>query len=169
MDGNHPSHRDPRPKRRRAVDNPYKIYTVGTNTDCLHYYISFQDGTGAHQELEISKELFDALDRFELDDLSFLNEVDRHYEQSEQSENSLNKRVATPQISVEETVMRQMETERLHQAIRKLPEIQRRRLSMYYFGGLTFEQIAKAEGCTHPAVVKSVTAALDKLRKFISE
>ena len=160
MDGNHPNHREPRPKRRRAADNPYEIYTVGTNTDCLRYYISFQDGMGAQRELEISKELFDTLDRFELDDLSFLNEVDRHYEQSEQSENSLNKRAATPQISVEETVMRQMETERLHRAISKLPEIQRRRLSMYYFSGLTFEQIAKKEGCTKMAVKLSVDHAI---------
>ena len=168
MDGNHPNNRTPRPKRRRAADNPYEIYTVGTTTDCLRYYISFQDGMGTQHELEISKELFDALDRFELDDLSFLNEVDRHYEQSEQSENSLNKRATTPQISVEETVMRQMEKERLHQAISKLPEIQRRRLSMYYFSGLTFEQIAKKEGCTKMSVKFSVDHAIQNIKKIFS-
>ena len=33
--------------------------------------------------MEIGKALFDVLDRFELEDLSFLNEVDNHYERSE--------------------------------------------------------------------------------------
>jgi len=36
--------------------------------------------------MEIDKTLFDAFNEFELDDLSFFNEVDRHYERSEMTE-----------------------------------------------------------------------------------
>jgi len=42
-----------------------------------------------------------------------------------------------PQESVEETVSRHMEVEALHRAIAKLPDIQRRRLILYYFGEFT--------------------------------
>ncbi|MEY8517622.1 sigma factor-like helix-turn-helix DNA-binding protein [Lachnospiraceae bacterium 29-84] len=34
-------------------------------------------------------------------------------------------------------------------AVSKLPEVQRRRLNLYFFGELTYEQIAKMEGCKY--------------------
>lgn len=49
---------------------------------------------------------------------------------------------------------------------RTLPETQRRRLVMYYFDGLTYEEIAERERCTHPAVIKSVKSAISKLKKY---
>lgn len=65
--------------------------------------------------------------------------------------------------------MRSIEYERLHKAISELPETQRRRLILYYFQELTYEQIAEIEGCSHPAVIKSVHAAIEKIKKIISE
>ena len=55
--------------------------------------------------MEIGKALFDVLDRFELEDLSFLNEVDNHYERSELTEASLNARAFELPETVEETIM----------------------------------------------------------------
>lgn len=169
MDGNHPKEKDPRPKRRRAKDNPYEIYTVGIHTDRPRFFIAFTDCEGVHRELEIDKTLFDVLDRFELDDLSFLNEVDNHYEHSELTETSLHARALRQPVTVEEIALQHFQNERLHKAIAQLPEKQRTRLILYYFGELTYEQIAEMEGCTHPAVMKSVTAALKKLKKILSE
>lgn len=169
MDGNHPKNADPRPKRRRDRSNPYEIYTVGINTNRPHYYIAFTDSLGIHRELEIDKILFETLNRFELDDLSFLNEVDRHYEHSDLTEASLNARAAQEPETVEETAMRHIQSERLHKAIAALPEKQRHRLILYYFGELTYEQIAELEGCSHPAIIKSISAAIEKLKKFLSE
>ena len=117
--------------------------------------------------MEIDKALFDVFDRFELDDVSFMNEVDRHYEQSEQTDQSLNRRTTQPQESVEETVFQRIEVDRLHQAIAQLPEKQRRRLVLYYFGEFTYEQIADMESCTFQAVAKSVAAAENSLKKFL--
>lgn len=54
----------------------------------------------------------------------------------------------------------------LHRAISELPEIQKRRLILYYFQGLTYEQIAEMEGCTKRAVKFSVDIAVEKLKKF---
>ena len=166
MDGNHPKNPDTRPKRRKDRDNPYEIFTTGINTTHPHFYLSFKDSSGIKRRIEIDKALFDAFDSFELDDLSFMNEVDRHYEQSEQTEASLHKRAVQPQESVEETVFRRVNTDKLHEAIAELPETQRRRLTLHFFGELTYEQIAEMEGCTKRAVKFSVDVALKNLKKF---
>lgn len=169
MDNNYPKNSDPRPKRRRSKDNPYDIYSVGAGTGQPHYYVTFTDSTGVRQELEVDKSLFDAMNGFELDDLSFLNEVDNHYERSELTEASLNARAFEPRRTVEETITLHDEHERLHKAIAMLSEKQRNRLMLYYFGDMTYEQIADMEGCKHPAIMKSVSAAINKLKKFLSE
>ena len=39
-------------------------------------------------------------------------------------------------------ISQRMEVDKLHQAIAKLPEKQRRRLVLYYFGEFTYEQNA---------------------------
>lgn len=85
------------------------------------------------------------------------------------TENSLNDRVFYKEESLEETVSRCIEYELLHKAISKLPETQRRRLLLYFFGELSYEQIAKLEGCTKMAVKGSVDIALKKLKKLFEK
>lgn len=150
-----------RPKRRKDKYNPY---TLSQKED--KHYLSFRDGQGVLRELQITKELFEVLNRFELDDLSILNEWDRHIEHFEQTEQSLNRRAFFKTESVEETVLRSIEYERLHRAITQLPETQRRRLLLYYFEGLTYEQIARMEGCTIMPVKRSIDSAIKKLKNF---
>ena len=92
-----------RPKRRKDKYNPYTL----TEKEDKHF-LSFWDGQGVLRELQITKELFEVLNRFELDDLSILNEWDRHYEHSELTEASLYDRAAMLPESVEETVFRNL-------------------------------------------------------------
>ena len=96
MADSHPKNLDPRPKRRRDEENPYEIYTAGINTAHPRYFLAFTDGGKVKRWMEIDKTLFDAFNEFELDDLSFFNEVDRHYEKSEVTEATLNRRAAKP-------------------------------------------------------------------------
>lgn len=153
MEGNHP-------KRRKDKYNPYTIY----EKEGL-YYISFKDGQGVLHKFEISKVLYDAFDSFELDDLVHLNVVDRHIEQSEVWEETLNVRAVKKPDSIEEVVLRKIQIETLHTAMKKLPEMQRRRMQLYYFEGMTYEQIAKTEGCTKMPVKRSIEAAVERLKK----
>ena len=118
---------------------------------------------------EITEELYDAFNSFELEDLSYLNVWDRHMEQSEIWESTLNERAVEVQESVEDIVIRNLQNEKVHRAIDMLPEVQRRRVKMYFFDGMTYEEIAAKEKCKHPAVVKSVKAALEKLKNFLEE
>lgn len=151
-----------RPKRRKDKYNPYTL----TEKEDKHF-LSFWDGQGVWQEFQITRELFEAMNRFELDDLSILNEWDRHYEHSELTEGSLYDRAAMLPESVEETVFRNLRYEALYKAMEQLPETQRRRLVLYYFAGLTYAQIADKEGCKYQTVQESIYAALKKLKKLL--
>lgn len=70
MDGYHPNQIDPRPKRWKNKDNPYTIFTIGLNTNHSRYFLSFKDVNGTNHRMEIDSKLFEALDQFELDDIS---------------------------------------------------------------------------------------------------
>lgn len=157
MTGNHP-------KRRKDKFNPYTICEEDGK-----YYLSFRDGQGIIQKLEIDKVLYDTFNHFELDDLSHLNVVDRHLEHSEIWENTLNERAFYQPESVEDIVFRNIQIEDLHRAIRMLPDTQRRRLFLYYFEGMTYEQIAKVEGCTKMPVKRSIDGAISHLRKILKK
>lgn len=157
MQGNHP-------KRRKDKQNPYKIYEVDNQ-----YYVEFREEDGHLCNLEVTREVFHIFDESELKDKSYLNEWDRHIEHSDVWESSINERAVEAAASVEDIVLTKIEHEKLHIAIEHLPEVQRRRVKLYYFEGLTYEEIAEAENCKHPAVMKSVKAALEKIKKYLEE
>ena len=148
------------PNRKKDKYNPYTLtITEG------HYYLSFKDGRGKQQNIEIDEILYQTFDRFELEDISHLNRVSRHIEHSELTEETLNDRAFYKPERIEDIVSESIEYEQLHRAVSELPEVQRRRLKLYFFGELTYEQIAKLEGCTKRAVKFSVDIAVEKLKK----
>lgn len=79
---------DRHPKRRKDKYNPYTLSLV--DGKC---YLSFKDGQGFPHKLELDVKLYALFDRFELDDLSFLNEQERHLDQTELSEALLPKKI----------------------------------------------------------------------------
>lgn len=99
------------PNRKKDKHNPYTLMIVEGR-----YYLSFKDGRGIMQNIEIDKVLYDLFNRFELEDISYLNRVSRHIEHSELTESSLNDRAFYKEESLEETVSRSMEYEQLHKA-----------------------------------------------------
>ena len=153
MEGNHP-------KRKKDKMNPYTL-SIENNT----YYISFTDGQGIFHKQEISLELYAAFNSFELDDISLMNEASRHLTETDADDEPLGNRIADPSEPVEDHVYRRIMCHELHKAIAQLPEIQRRRVLLYYFGGYTYEQIAQMENCTKRAVKFSVDTALKNLRE----
>src|SRR5699024_4253068 len=58
--------------------NPYTLSMI--DGKC---YLSFRDGQGVPHRLELDVKLYAVFDRFELDDLSFLNEQERHLDWTE--------------------------------------------------------------------------------------
>ena len=169
MDGRKSINFDPRPKRRRDELNPYELLTVGIETDSPQYYIKFTDGAGVEHCMEISRELFELFDRFELDDLSYLNEVDRHYAEEELTDEVIAHQSKHISDTVEQEAYQSMTNQRLRSVIASLPDKQRRRISLYYFGGYTYEEIAKMERCSVHSVHVAVERAKEKIKKFFKE
>ena len=75
---NYPLNADPRPQRYKDKDNPYTIYTIEKDTDHPKYFVEFNDGEGGHQCVEVTKKVFWTFDNYELADVSYKNECNRH-------------------------------------------------------------------------------------------
>lgn len=125
---------DRHPKRRKDKYNPYTLSMI--DGKC---YLSFRDGQGVPHRLELDVKLYAVFDRFELDDLSFLNEQERHLDWTELNEELLSRRSAQEPAPVEDAVYESMQTQALREGVNQLPEVQKRRLQMYFFDGLTYE------------------------------
>ncbi len=153
-----------RPKRRKYKDNPY---TLNYCEERDIYIISFKDSKGILQNVEVTETIYKAFDRFELDDLSEMNEFDNHIEHSEVFENNLNDRAMDKPISLEDEVIRKSTFDELKKAIEMLPEVQKRRIKKYYFEDKTEQQIADEENATHQSVHIILERAIENLKKIL--
>ena len=152
-----------RPKRRRYKDNPYYLEYGNDN----NFYVIFRDSNNILRKLEISEEIFNILDQFELDDLKELNEFDRHIEYNEVFENTLMLKAKNISISIETEIEHRIEVEELYQAIEKLSLTQKRRIEKYYFEERKEHEIAKEEETTQQAINKSLNSARQKLKEIL--
>ena len=147
------------PNRKKDKLNPY---VLSMENGC--YYVTFQDGQGITHKVQISSAVYKAFDSFELKDISHLNAVSRHLEHSDLTEATLQRRAVSLPDEPEEQVFRKLTYQQLHSAVADLPDIQCRRISLYFFEGYTYEQISQMEGCTKQAVKASIDHALNKLK-----
>lgn len=153
---------DENPKRRKHKDNPYTLKKVGNK-----FFVSFKDGMGISQEIEINEKQSNAFNEFELEDLSEMNEFDRHIEHSEIYENNLEKRAKEKTISMEDEFIQKATFEELKKAIEILEEPYRKRIILYYFNNKNETEIAEIEGISQQAISKTLHIALEKLKEFL--
>lgn len=157
-----------RPKRRKSKDNPYILKELGNN----EYTISFFNGRNELVVLNIDEKIFRAFDKFELDDLKQLNEIDNHRDfrtinNSEEDENIIYNTISNSNKSVEEIVEDKIINEELYNAINSLNDIQKDRIKKYYFENKTLEEIAKEEGCSARAIKYSIDAGINNIKNKI--
>lgn len=112
------------------------------------------------QELLVSKEIANFLDDFRRLLERQRNEKRRHISRDEFDEEY--PLAATPDFV--DSLLRNMERYRLRNAVELLPEHQKRRLTAYFFDGLTYREIAQSEGVSVSAVHKSIQSALKSLK-----
>lgn len=96
MDGTHP-------KRKKDKDNPYAL-----SVEDGSYFISFSDGQGVYHKELVDEKLYTVFDQYELEDISHLNVVSRHYEHSDLTEGTLNQRAAAAPEPLEDQVYRKL-------------------------------------------------------------
>jgi len=157
------------PKRRKDKDNPY---TLDYNDNEHIYTVSFMDSKNKIHNVEVSKKVFEAFDKFELEDISQLHKVDKHIDGRNIDNNDSTDIVLfhlgiTNYKSVEEEVEDKLQNEELYKAINLLSETQKRRLKLYYFEDLTLQEIADLEGCSVKNVYKSIEQAKEKIAKSL--
>lgn len=69
--------------------------------------------------------------------------------------------------TLEDEVFLSLEIEQLHKAINKLNDVQKNRLIKHFFEGKTMREIAMEEQVSVSTIHKSISAAIDNLRKFM--
>lgn len=152
-------------QRKRDQDKPLaKIdgYELFARNEA--YYVRFSDSNHAIQEAKVTKNQFVAFLKSVARAKKEKNEQDRHIEQSELTEATLQRRMTNKPLPLDERLIAEMEKERLRQAIKKLSKLSQERIYLYYFEKKTLEEIASKEGVDPSAVWRSIQRALDLLR-----
>lgn len=157
-------------QRKRDQDKPLaKIDGYELSVRNGAYYIRFSDSNHVIQEAKVTKNQFAAFLKSVAQAKKEKNEQDRHIEQSELTEATLQRRMANKPSPLEDQLHTEMENDRLWQAIKELPKLSQKRIYLYYFERMTLEQIAKIEGVETYPVWISIQIALKKLRTILEE
>ena len=121
----------------------------------------FADGTVSEVEVEESIGAVIIEDRRLEDNLSRKERYHCYSLDAAQFEGAEYSDRETPETKME----REMETERIAQALDGLSEVQRRRILMLA-GGMSVNEIARKEGVHHSVVSETISAARKKFKKF---
>lgn len=148
------------PIRNKSKDNPY---TLGFDDEKQVYTVEFVDNKKVIHKVEITEKVYQAFDKFELEDISQIHKYRKHIEHSEIYEETLEHRMIEKPITIEDEVETKILIEDVKSIIDSLPDIQKRRLRKYYFDNKTLEEIAKEENCSKVAVKYSIDIALEKI------
>ena len=68
--------------------------------------------------------------------------------------------------SIEEIIFKDQKKEQLHLALSSLTDIQRRRIMLHYFDGMTIKEIAKLESVVIRVVSRSIRKAEENIAKY---
>lgn len=127
----------------------------------------YKDAIGEMEYTYVSREVYEALTNIfrkeahaeEMRDL-------RHVTANGYTEGDTEDLMMDTGESLEDMVIRQMELEVLQKAMQSLTEVQRERLHLYFFSGLTFRQIGEKLGVSDMSVRESIEVSLKKIKKF---
>lgn len=119
------------------------------------------------EEIMVSPEVADYLEDCRRDLHRQLMKKQRNHAAIRCEEYLIEEFMADKPTGFEDELILRLEKERLSEVIALLPEIQRRRVTAYYYEGLTYREIAAREGVNHTKITKSVNAALKKLKSFL--
>lgn len=121
----------------------------------------YKDAVGETEFTYVSHEVYEALaDTFRREAHAEEMRDLRHLTAGGYIEGETEERIAEETESLEDMVIHQMELETLQKAVQLLTEVQRERLHLYFFEGLTFRQIAEKTGISDMSVREIVEASL---------
>ena len=145
----------------------YNPYTLDIDEETNTYIVEFKDTKNIIHRVEVSEKVYEAFDRFELEDISQIHKIKKYIERNEVYEETLFHKSINASISVEDEVENKLLSEDLKSAINDLNDVQKRRIQKYFFENKTYEEIANEENCSKVAVKYSIDIALEKISKKI--
>ncbi len=135
----------------------YKIKTIN------------HDGTIIEVEVSFSVYNFDKENNWQEDWRSRKSKREDSYEEVLKIYEKNGLPLELQEVSSETRYIKGCEYEQLHKVIDKLPKVQRRRIMLRYFHGLSLSDIAKIEGISKVSVKSSIDQALRKLKNMSNE
>lgn len=151
--------------KREIIDT----YIVFSNSNDSKNIIVFKDGNGKTRVIRANEPLRNEYKRRKSEENSQNIKFSRYIEHSELTDISLNKRSINKEISLEEQVISNLESERIIKEIWKLPTPQNRRVYMYIVDEFSYTKIAKIENRSIPTVKESIDRGLENLRKKLKK
>ncbi len=148
--------------------NGYSLEVIkGKNKE--KYFVSFTDGDGEFHRVEINLDIYSALFELNKTDRNLTRSDERNLEHSEITERNLNKRSFEKPKGIEEIILEKEMKTLFWEAIGELPDIQRKRLLLYYEYGFSLKEIAVMEKCSIRAIQYSIEIAKKKLEEKIKK
>lgn len=133
------------------------------------YYLSFKDSVDQDCKIEIEKEIFDAYMTSRKAYTKIKNEKSRHLEHLPLSEIEIYRRSFYPSKSTEEIAIKNIENERVNEAMKQLTEVQNRRIELHIINKITIREVARLENVQKRQIEKSLHLGLKKLRKILKD
>lgn len=124
---------------------------------------------GQALSVEVSVEVYEFLDRADHKEENLAHEKRRHWDIREFDEYIIAAEGRSFQETPEEWVCRRETRAELLSMLENCTATQRRRFLLYALDGLSFEQIARLDGCSKAAVQDSVEAARKKFQDFFKK
>ena len=147
----------------------YNPYTLDIDEETNTYIVEFKDIKNIIHRVEVSEKVYEAFDKFELEDISQIHKIKKYIERNEVYEETLFHKSINASISVEDEVESKLLSDDLKDAIKLLNDIQKRRLIKYYFEDKSLEEIALEEGTSHQAISKSIHRAIEEIQKNLKK
>lgn len=149
----------------------YKVdsYTLEYVESEDKYYISFIDSVNQECRIEIDKEIFYAYLKSKKNYIKIKNETNRHLEQSELTDEEIYNRAFETEESIEEIVTKNIEKEKIQQALRNLTEVQQRRIELHIVNNITIRDIAQLEKVRKKQIEKSLQIGLKKIKEIFEK
>ena len=128
--------------------------------------ITYKLANGSQICVEVSTSVQELLEQSDRQIRSQRRQDRRHLDFAVQTDDDFESSLLPAHEDTADLLERMERDSLLHEAIGKLTEVQQRRLRLYYFGGLTYSEIARLEGVYYRSVIDSINQAIKRLGKL---
>lgn len=127
----------------------------------------YKDAIGETEYTYVTREVYEALTETFCKEAHAQQMRDlRHISKEGYTEGATEELAFDSGESLEDMVIRQMELETLQKAMQSLTDVQKERLHLYFFEGLSTREIAQKQQTNQNAVWKSIQSSVKKLKNF---